>query len=142
MQISFVESSDSIFVTSIVRIIHFVALIILWNTTSKIGKNENASKYYSLNVAASVLVVSHLIILLFLDIYMYFSPDLDLNYFGIAMIIAYLLVNIGYILLWTNTAKMQDDKNVSELYNLNVISSVLIGFGLLLQIISKYFVIE
>jgi hypothetical protein len=37
---------------------------------------------------------------------------------------------------------MQNDKNVSELYNLNVISSVLIGFGLLIQIISKYFVIE
>jgi len=142
MQISFVESSDSIFVNSIIRIIHFVALIILWNTTSKMGKTPEASKYYSLNLAASVLVVSHLIILLFLSIYMYFLPDLDLNYFGIAIIIAFLLVHIGYILLWTNTGKMQNDKNVSELYNLNVISSVLIGFGLLIQIISKYFVIE
>jgi hypothetical protein len=142
MQISFVESSDSNLVTIIVRIIHFVALVILWNTTSKMGKNENASKYYSLNVAASVLVIFHLIILLFLSIYMYFLPDLDLNYFGIATIIAFLLVHIGYILLWTNTAKMQDDKNVSELYNLNVISSILIGLGLLIQIISKYLVIE
>jgi hypothetical protein len=64
---------------------------------------------------------------------------MDLTYFVIGMIIAIILVNIGYILLWTNTAKMQDDKSVSEFYNSNVVSSVLIGVAILLQIISKHF---
>jgi hypothetical protein len=139
MQISFVESNDSILIINLVRIIEIIALTLLWNNTSKMAKNPTASKYYSLNVAASVLVVANLIIGLILSIYLYFFPDMDLNYFVIGMIIAILLVNIGYVLLWTNTAKMQDDKNVIEFYNSNVASSVLIGVAILLQIISKHF---
>lgn len=139
MKISFVESNDSSLIINLVRIIQIIALIILWNNTSKMAKNPAASKYYSLNVAASILVVANLIIGLILGIYLYFSPDMDLIYFVIGMIISIILVNIGYILLWTNTAKMQDDKSVSEFYNSNVASSVLIGVAILLQIISKHF---
>jgi hypothetical protein len=139
MKISFVESNDSSLIINLVRIIQIIALIILWNNTSKMAKNPAASKYYSLNVAASVLVVANLIIGLFLGMYLYFSPDMDLTYFVIGIIISIILVNIGYILLWTNTAKMQDDKSVSEFYNSNVASSVLIGVAILLQIISKHF---
>lgn len=139
MKISFVESNDSSLIINIVRIIQIIALIILWNNTSKMAKNPAASKYYSLNVAASILVVANLIIGLIFGIYLYFSPDMDLIYFVIGMIISIILVNIGYILLWTNTAKMQDDKSVSEFYNSNVASSVLIGVAILLQIISKHF---
>jgi multisubunit Na+/H+ antiporter MnhB subunit len=139
MKISFVESNDSSLIINLVRIIQIIALIILWNNTSKMAKNPAASKYYSLNVVASVLVVANLIIGLFLGMYLYFSPDMDLTYFVIGIIISIILVNIGYILLWTNTAKMQDDKSVSEFYNSNVASSVLIGVAILLQIISKHF---
>lgn len=139
MKISFVESNDSSLIINLVRIIQIIALIILWNNTSKMAKNPAASKYYSLNVAASILVVANLIVGLIFGIYLYFSPDMDLTYFVIGMIISIILVNIGYILLWTNTAKMQDDKSVSEFYNSNVASSVLIGVAILLQIISKHF---
>jgi len=139
MQMSFVQSNDSILIISLVRIIEIIALILLWNNTSKMAKIPAASKYYSLNVAAFVLVVANLIIGLILSIYLYLFPDMDLNYFVIGMIIAILLLNIGYILLWTNTTKIQDDKNVSEFYNSNVASSVLIGVAILLQIISKHF---
>ena len=139
MKISFVESNDSSLIINLVRIIQIIALTLLWNNTSKMAKTPAASKYYSLNVAASVLVVANLIIGLFLGIYLYFSPDMDLTYFVIGMIIAIILVNIGYVLLWTNTAKMQDDKSVTEFYNSNVASSVLIGVAILLQIISKHF---
>jgi hypothetical protein len=139
MQISFVESNDSSLIINLVRIIEIIALIILWNNTSKMAKNPAATKYYSLNVAASILVVANLIIGLIFGIYLYFSPDMDLTYFVIGIIIAIILVNIGYVLLWTNTAKMQDDKSVIEFYNSNVASSVLIGVAILLQIISKHF---
>jgi undecaprenyl pyrophosphate phosphatase UppP len=139
MQMSFVQSNDSIFIISLVRIIEIIALTLLWNNTSKMAKIPAASKYYSFNVAASVLVVANIIIGLILNIYLYLFPDMDLNYFVIGMIIAILLVNIGYILLWINTAKMQDDKNVGEFYNSNVASSILIGIAILLQIISKHF---
>lgn len=139
MNISFVESKDSILIINLVRIIKIIALIILWNNTSKMAKNTTASKYYSVNVAASILVVANLIIGLILGIYLYFSPGMDLNNFVIGMIISIILVNIGYVLLWTNTAKMQDDKGVIEFYNSNVASSVLIGVAILLEIISKHF---
>ena len=139
MKISFIESNDSSLIINLVRIIKIIALIILWNNTSKMGKITAASKYYSVNVAASILVVANLIIGLILGIYLYFSPDMDLNYFVIGMIISIILVNIGYVLLWTNTAKMQDDKGVIEFYNSNVASSVLIGVAILLEIISKHF---
>jgi hypothetical protein len=139
MQISFVESTDSTSLTAMIIIIQIIALIILWNNTSKMSKNPAATKYYSLNVAASVLVVSNLIIGLILGIYLYFSPDINLNFSVIGMIIASILVNIGYILLWTNTAKMQGDEYVVEFYNSNIASSVLIGITILIQIISKHF---
>jgi hypothetical protein len=62
-------------------------------------------------------------------------------YIGIALYILAFITVIGYIILLTNTAKMQDNKNMSELYYLNVASSVLYGLsiGILIPLISKYF---
>lgn len=141
---SIVNSKNPNLVTYAVAIIHSIALIILWNNTSKMAKNPAASRYYSSNVAASVFVVAPLIMLLIISIYVYLFPDfrylgITANYFIIGIFISAFLVMIGYILLLTNTAKMQDDGSVSEFYYSNVASSVLISIGLLIQIISKQF---
>lgn len=139
MKISFVESNDSSLISNLTRIMQFIALIILWTNTSKMAENPNANKYYSLNVAASVLLATNLIILVVFNIYASLSHDRSLHYLIIALIIGIILVKIGYVLLWINTAKMQDDKRVAEFYNSNVASSVLIGVSILINIISKHF---
>jgi len=141
---SIVNSKNSNLVTYAVAVIHSIALIILWNNTAKMAKNQAASKYYSSNVAASVFVVAPLIMLLIMSIYVYLFPNfqylgITANYFIIGIFISAFLVMIGYILLLTNTAKMQDDGSVSEFYYSNVASSVLISIGILIQIISKQF---
>jgi hypothetical protein len=141
---SIINSKNSNLVTYAVAVIHFAALIILWNNTAKMAKNPAASKYYSSNVAASVFVVAPLIMLLIISIYVYLFPNfqylgITANYFIIGIFISAFLVMIGYILLLTNTAKMQDDGSVSEFYYSNVASSVLISIGILIQIISKQF---
>jgi len=140
---SIVNSKNPLLVTYAAGVIHFIALIILWNNTAKMAKNPAASKYYYSNVASSVFVVAPLIMLSIMVIYMYLFPDLkylgiSANYFIIGIAISAFLVMIGYILLLTNTVRMQDDESVSEFYYSNVASSVLISVGILIQIISKY----
>ena len=141
---SIVNSKNPLLVTYAAGVIHFIALIILWNNTAKMAKNPAASKYYSSNVAASVFVVAPLIMLLIISIYVYLFPNfqylgITANYFIIGIFISAFLVMIGYILLLTNTTKMQDDGRVTEFYYSNVASTVLISIGILIQIISKQF---
>ena len=118
----FVQSPYMAFLLIFAQLSMWVALLLLYVSTSKMSKDDNVKKYYELNIIASVMV-SIAVVLFYL--WHHFQDSVK-DYENEIISFILLMLFIGCIILYINTNKMANDKDAKEYYNSNISSSVLV----------------